>query len=68
MAEWPADRLLFATDYFWRDVTHIADWVRRFRPDPADQAKIFSMNARHLLGIGDGERQKDPARVAASGA
>ena len=50
MAEWPADRLLFATDYFWRDVTHIAGWVRRHRPDPADLEKIFSGNARRILG------------------
>ena len=50
MAEWPAERLLFATDYFWRDVTHIASWVRRFRPNPADLEKIFSGNARRLLG------------------
>jgi predicted TIM-barrel fold metal-dependent hydrolase len=50
MAEWPADRLLFATDYFWRDFTHIAGWVRRYRPDPADLEKIFSGNARRLLG------------------
>ena len=54
MAEWPAERLLFATDYFWRDVTHIADWVRRFRPDPDDQKMIFSGNARRLLGLCDG--------------
>lgn len=51
MAEWPAERLLFATDYFWRDETYIADWVRRFRPDPADLEKIFSGNARRLLGL-----------------
>ena len=51
MAEWPVDRLLFATDYFWRDVTHIADWVRRYRSDPGDLEKIFSDNARRLLGL-----------------
>ena len=50
MAEWPADRLLFATDYFWRDVTTIANWVRRFRHNAADLEKIFSGNARRLLG------------------
>jgi len=50
MAEWPSDRLLFATDYFWRDVTAIANWVRRFRPNAADLEKIFSGNARRLLG------------------
>ena len=51
MAEWPAERLLFATDYFWRDVGYIADWVRRFRTDAADQEKIFFGNARALLKI-----------------
>lgn len=50
MAEWPAERLIFASDYFWRDETHIANWVRRFRPDRTDLAKIFSGNARRLLG------------------
>ena len=51
MTEWPVERLLFATDYFWRDVTYIADWVRRFRPDSADLEMIFSSNARTLLGL-----------------
>lgn len=49
MAEWPAERLLFATDYFWRDISHIAGWVRRFRPNPADLEMIFSGNAKRLL-------------------
>ena len=51
MSEWPADRLLFATDYFWRDETFIADWVRRFRPQPDDLRKIFCANACRLLGM-----------------
>lgn len=51
MAEWPADRLLFATDYFWRDESFVAGWVRKFRPDPAEQEKIFSKNAHRLLGL-----------------
>ena len=51
MAEWPADRLVFGTDYFWRDEGRIADWVRRFRPDPKDWEGIFSGNARRLLGL-----------------
>ena len=50
MAEWPAERLLFATDYFWRDAAYIANWVRRFRTDPVDLGKIFSANARRLIG------------------
>ena len=51
MAQWPADRLLFATDHFWRDEAHIAGWVRRFRPDSMDLEKIFSRNAKRLLGL-----------------
>ena len=51
MAEWPVDRLLFASDYFWRDETYIANWVRRFRPAAADLEKIFSGNACRLLGL-----------------
>ena len=51
MTEWPADRFLFATDYFWRDEVYIANWVRRYRPDAAELEKIFSGNARRLLGI-----------------
>ena len=51
MAEWPADRILFGTDYFWRDATHLAGWVRRFRTDPDDLRKIFSGNAKRLLGL-----------------
>ena len=53
MAEWPAERLLFGTDYFWRDERIVADWVRRLRPDPCDLERIFSANARGLLGIAD---------------
>lgn len=55
MAEWPADRIVFATDYFWRDETELAGWVRRHRPDPEDQRKIFTANAMRLLGLRDGE-------------
>ena len=51
MAEWPADRLLFGTDHFWRGERHIADWVRRFRPAQEDLERIFSLNARLLLGL-----------------
>ena len=51
MAEWPADRIVFGTDYFWRDETQLADWVRRFRPDPADRQRIFCDNAKLLLKL-----------------
>ncbi len=51
MSEWPAERVLFATDYFWRDERRIAEWVRQCRPDPAEREMIFSGNARRLLGL-----------------
>ena len=51
MAEWPADRMVFGTDYFWRDAKKLADWARRCRPDPEDQRRIFSGNAIDLLGL-----------------
>ena len=51
MAEWPAERIVFGTDYFWRDETQLADWVRRFRPDPSDQQRIFCDNAKSLLNL-----------------
>jgi len=50
-AEWPADRMLFGSDYFWRDAAHVADWLRECRPDAADQEKIFHANAERLLGL-----------------
>lgn len=50
MSDWPADRIVFGTDYFWRDETMLADWVRRLRPDPDDQRRIFGANAIRLLG------------------
>lgn len=51
MAEWPADRILFGTDYFWRDAARLAGWVKRFRKDADDLRKIFSGNASRLLGL-----------------
>lgn len=51
MAEWPSERIVFGTDYFWRDETQLADWVRRFRPDPSDQQRIFCDNAKSLLNL-----------------
>lgn len=49
--EWPADRMVFGTDYFWRDEAKIREWVESLRPDPADREKIFHANAERLLGI-----------------
>lgn len=51
VAEWPADRIVFGSDYFWRDAARLADWVRRFRSDPDDLARIFRGNAEKLLGL-----------------
>ena len=51
MAQWPADRIVFGTDYFWRDETHLANWVRRFRTSPDDLRRIFSENAKRLLAL-----------------
>jgi len=51
LAEWPADRMVFGTDYFWRDQAHRAEWVRAGRPDPADRERIFHLNAEKLLGV-----------------
>ena len=49
--EWPADRMVFGTDYFWRDEVKLMAWVKALRPDPADQRHIFCENARRLLGL-----------------
>ncbi len=49
--EWPADRLVFGTDYFWRDPAEIAAWVRSNRPDAGDLELMFCGNARRLLGL-----------------
>jgi predicted TIM-barrel fold metal-dependent hydrolase len=43
--------MVFGTDYFWRDAKKLADWARRYRPDPDDQRKIFCGNAHKLLGL-----------------
>lgn len=51
MAEWPADRIVFGTDYFWRDAMQLADWVCRLRPDATDRHMIFCDNAKRLLKL-----------------
>lgn len=50
-AEWPAERMLYATDYFWRSEKFVADWVKKHRPNSSDWDKIFSANACRLLGL-----------------
>ena len=49
--EWPAERMVFGTDYFWRDQAKLMAWVKALRPDPADQRLVFDGNARRLLGL-----------------
>ncbi len=49
--EWPANRMVFGTDYFWRDEAHLMAWVKALRPDPAEQDLIFHANAERLLGL-----------------
>lgn len=49
--EWPADRMVFGTDYFWRDEVKLMAWVKSLRPDPESQRLVFGENARRLLGI-----------------
>ena len=49
--EWPADRLLFGTDYYWTGERQLIDWVKANRPNPADSELIFHGNAERLLGL-----------------
>ena len=51
MAELPADRLLFGTDYYWTSQSQLMEWVKELRPDPAEREQIFHLNAERLLGI-----------------
>ncbi len=45
---WPAERILFATDYPWSRQKDLVEWVKLHRPDPEEQEKIFSKNALKL--------------------
>ena len=49
--EWPVDRIVFGTDYFWRAEAPLIDWVKARRPDPADQELIFHTNAERILNV-----------------
>ena len=49
--EWPADRMVFGTDYFWRDEARLLAWVKALRTDPAEQELILHANAEKLLNL-----------------
>jgi len=51
MREWPADRMVFGSDYFWCEQTKFIDWVKELRPKPAEQELVFHANAERLLGL-----------------
>lgn len=51
--EWPANRIVFGTDYFWRDQAYIRAWVESLRSDPAEREMIFHGNAETLLGMNE---------------
>ena len=52
---WPAERLLFGTDYPWNDYAQILSWVR-LRRSADDLELVMGGNAARLLGLRD-----DPA-------
>ena len=56
LAEAPADRLLFGSDYYWTSQRQLIDWVKEVRRDPADRERIFHLNAEELLGLGPQEK------------
>lgn len=45
------DKILFATDSPWRNIAEEADVIRSFKLGLDSEKKIFSENARRLLGI-----------------
>ena len=48
--KWPAERLLFGTDYPWNDYGRIIPWVRERRSEE-DLKLIMGGNAARLLGL-----------------
>ena len=48
---WPADRVVFGTDYPWNRQRRLVEWVKTHRPSAAEQEMIFHLNAEHLLGL-----------------
>lgn len=53
MRKWPAERLLFGTDYPWNDYGKLIPWVRERRSE-ADLALIMGGNAERLLSPSGG--------------
>ena len=48
---WPADRVVFGTDYPWNRQRRLVEWVKAHRPSAAEQEMIFHLNAEQLLGL-----------------
>lgn len=46
---WPADRMVFGTDYPWNRQRRLVEWVAARRPDAADRERIFHLTAERLL-------------------
>ena len=48
---WPADRIVFGTDYPWNRQRRLVEWVKAHRADEAEREKIFHLNAERILGL-----------------
>lgn len=51
METWPADRVVFGTDYPWNRQHRLVEWVKAHRPSAVEQEAIFRLNAERLLGL-----------------
>ncbi|MBR1589300.1 MAG: amidohydrolase [Kiritimatiellae bacterium] len=51
METWPAERIVFGTDYPWNRQRRLVEWVMAHRPDPSEQERIFHLNAERMLGL-----------------
>ena len=51
METWPADRIVFGTDYPWNRQRRLVEWVKTHRPSAAEQEAIFRQNAERLLEL-----------------
>ena len=50
LESWPADRLLFGTDFPWTRHAKVIEWVKSVRPS-RDWDNVFGGNAMRLLGL-----------------